>query len=160
MCEPATLTMIAIGMTAAGAVAQGVAAERRGDFQEKVANYNAKVDEQKAQQAIELGAQEEAQHRQRVRQVQASQRAAMAGSGAVVGEGTFGNILDDTAKAGEFDALQIRSNAARQAWAYRTNADITRSEGKMAASAGRWALGTSLLTGASQSFGMASQIKK
>jgi phage gpG-like protein len=43
--------------------------------------------------------------RQHVRQVEGAQTAAMGASGGVVGAGSFGDILDQTAKFGELDAL-------------------------------------------------------
>lgn len=158
MCIP--LAAAAIIMTVAGGAVAAYGQHKQGEYQQDVANYNAKVGEQQAQMAEEAGVTAEQQQRTRVRQIMGAQRAAMAGSGAVVDSGSFGNILDDTAKTGELDALTIRSNAARQAWGYRTGAEITRAEGAMAKSAGNYAAMGTLLTTAGNTFGMASKIKK
>jgi hypothetical protein len=45
-----------------------------------------------------------------------------AASGVLVDEGSPLAILQDTAIQGELDALTIRSNAAQEAWSFRTQA--------------------------------------
>ena len=46
----------------------------------------------------------------------------MGASGFKVDEGSFGDVLEQTAATGELDALTIRSNALREAWGHRVEA--------------------------------------
>jgi hypothetical protein len=161
MCDPITaLVVTGIAATAASTGVSMYAAHKQGEYAEKTAEYNAKVSEQQAQQATEAGATEEQQHRQKVVQFEASQRAAMASSGALVDSGSFGDVLDTTVKTGEMDALTIRENALRKAWGYRVGADVERSQGAMAKSAANANMVGSLLTGATSTFGMIAKAKK
>lgn len=162
MCEPismSTMAWIALGTTAAGYAVQAYNQHEQGQYEQDVANYNAKVGEQQAKQVEEIGNIQEQQQRTKVRQMIGAQRAAMAASGATVDEGTFGNLLDDTYMAGEMDAQNIRANAMKEAWGYRVGADMTRRQGQAAAAAGNAAAFGTLLTGAGQTFGMMSKAK-
>lgn len=159
MCEPismSTMAWIALGTTAASYGIQAYNQHEQGVYEQEVANYNANVGEQQAAQVEEIGNIQEQQQRAKVRQMIGAQRAAMAGSGAVVDAGTFGNLLDDTLYMGEVDAQNIRANAAKEAWGYRVGADMTRRQGAAAKSAADYDAFGTLLTGAGKTFGMMS----
>lgn len=163
MCEPismSTLAWVALGTTAAAGAVQAYNQHEQGVYERDVANYNAKVQDQQAQQVEEIGNIQEQQQRTKVRQVIASQRAGMAGSGAVVDSGTFGNVLDDTLYMGEADAQMIRANAAKEAWGYRVGADMTRRQGQLAKAAGDANAFGTLLTTAGRTFGMANSLNQ
>lgn len=160
MCDPVTMTVVAIGATVASTGVAMYSAHQQGEYAAKTAEYNAKVQQQQAQQAIDAGVTEEQQQRQKVRQIVAAQRADMATSGAVVDSGSFGDVLDTTVKTGEMDALTIRSNALRRAWGYNVGADLSKSEASMARTTGNLNMTGSLLTGASSTFGMISTAMK
>jgi hypothetical protein len=51
-----------------------------------------------------------------------SQRAAMAASGGVIGQDSYGVLEQDVAQLGELDALTISNNAAREAYGYEVDA--------------------------------------
>lgn len=143
MCEPMTVLAVSGGVLAAYSQYQ------QGQYAEKMGEYNAKVSEMKAADAIKQGGMAEEQQRARVRQVMGAQRAEMGASGMQADTGSFGDILADTAKYGELDALTARSNAMRQAWGFQQEAEGSRSEGLMASRAGKMnAFGTLLTTGA------------
>lgn len=174
MCEPITAAIAGIGSffgSAGGAMATGLAlgaigtglsayssyqnqeaANDAADYQTKIAQYNAGIAENQAQDAEHRGEIEEKQHRLRVSQFKGSQRAKAAGSGVMVDLGSTMDVLDDTDYFAEQDAMTIRENAAREAYGYRAQAQNYTMEGKLAQKTKRspWmAAGTSLLGGAS-----------
>jgi hypothetical protein len=173
-----TLTAIALALAAGGAatkvvstVKAGNAAQRAGADQQAAAeseaqlsDYNAKVADLQATDAIARGANEESRFRQGVQVMIGSQRAGIAASNIDVSSGSAADVQGDAAYLGELDALTIRTNAAREAWGYQVQgqdltarAAIQRKEGVYAAAAGQqassaanWsAAGTIVGTGAS-----------
>ena len=125
----------------------------QGQMQAKVMEQNRIASELQAQDALERGAREEAKHRTQVRLFEGEQRAAMAAGGGELGAGSNVSLLEQTQQLGEMDALTIRSNAAREAWGYRTQANITGYQAELVSRKGRYdALGT-MLTSGLQAFG-------
>jgi hypothetical protein len=154
------LVGLAIAGTATSAVASvksGNAAKRAGEKQREasesqaeLADYNADVADLQAADAIARGADEESKFRTSVRQMIGTTRADFGASGVDVGFGTALDVYADQAMIGEQDALQIRTNAAREAWGYKVQAtdlrrrgDIARKEGVYLEAAGREAQGAS-----------------
>ena len=154
MCEPTT---IALGVALAGTAVSAYGAYQQGQTQKKIANYNAKVGELNADDAIQRGAIAADQQRAKVRQILGTQRAVMGASGAEVGSGTLGKVLEQTSTLGELDARQIEVNAQREAWGLRTQGALGRVEGDAAAEAGTLNAFGSLLTGGSQAYGIYSK---
>ena len=153
-----TMTTLALALAAGGAGVQAVGswragteareageAERRAaDSQAELAEYNASVADLQAQDAVDRGAEEEGRFRQGVRAMIGSQRTGIAAAGVDVGFGSAVDVQADAAFLGELDALTIRTNAAREAWGYkveaedlRRRADIARKTGVFAERAGR-----------------------
>lgn len=150
-------TLASTGMSVMGSIQQGKAAEAQANYQAQVSANNAQVAKMQAEDAIKRGKQEEEEHRVQVRRMLGAQRAGIAGSGFDLGDATSQDILGDTAAMGEFDALQIRSNAAREAWGYEVQgsnftaeAQLQRARGKSARQASYWQAGGDLLSGASK----------
>lgn len=126
MCNPAA---IYIGVTLASAAAsayssysQGQQAQSMYKYQSAMAERNAQISELQARDIEKQGAIEEAQHRLKVQGMIGEQKSAIAAGGVAVDTGSPLDILADTAGLGEFDAQVIRSNARKQAWAARTQA--------------------------------------
>lgn len=140
-----------LGLSAVGQYKAGKAAQREGEAQKRAAesqaqllDYNAAVADVQARDAIARGAEEESKYRQGVRKLIGSQRTALAASNVDVGFGSAADVQADAAFLGELDALTIRTNAAREAWGYkveaedtRKRAEITRREGVQLEAAGR-----------------------
>lgn len=150
MCDP--LTMAAAAVTAYGSYKQGQA-------QQDIANYNARTAELAAEDAVARGTQSADAQRNKVRQILGTQRAMMGATGAEVGAGTLGKVLDQTATYGELDARTIEANAQREAWGMRTQAAGTRAQGDLAAAAGTMGALGSLLTGGAQAYGIYRKVK-
>lgn len=132
MCEPATIA--AIGIAVAGGLYTADQQKKAGQYEQEVAEQNARLDRVRQDQAREAGNIAEEQQRARVRQVLASQRAAFAAQGVDIGTGTPLEVLGETAGMGYADALTVRSNALREAWGYGVSATNEQNRGRFA----RW----------------------
>ena len=129
---------------AKASTAAGDAQQRAANSQADLADFNAHVADLQATDAVARGKQQEDHFRSGVRALVGSQVADTAASNIVVGTGSAVDVRADAAFLGEIDALQIRTNAAREAWGYqvqgtdlRMRAEIARKEGIDAATAGR-----------------------
>lgn len=151
MCEPATIMTVA---ALSGTAISAYGAYQQGQNARKVAEYNATVNEFQAKDALERGGIESDRQRARTRQIKGAQIAAMGGSGATVGEGTLGDVLDQTATMGELDARTIETNALREAWGLKSQAGLGRAQGEAAAQAGMLQGFGTLIAGGAQAYGV------
>lgn len=149
MYEPTTLTAIAIAagtaISAYGSYASGRAQKKQAEANAQIAEADAKAAEQKAKYDEDL-------HRQRVRKILSSQRAAIGSSGVSV-EGSPLLALEETAREGELDALAIRYGGDVSASRSRSEAALSRQEGRSAQRAGYIQAGSTLLTGGARAYG-------
>jgi hypothetical protein len=145
MCTGVELTAIAalagVGTSVAGIYQQG-------QTQEKIADYNVDLAKVKTADALSAGAIAEDRQRARARQIEGAQIASMGSSGAVVGEGSFGSILDQTVVYGELDSQTVRANALKQAWGLNTQAQADNLQGAMASLQGKYSAASTLLSSA------------
>jgi len=163
MCLPAAaLAAVSAVATVGGTVMSFVGQQQQANataaaanYQAQVARNNAIVNERNAQAIEQAGQTEEQNQRLKTAQVQGQQRAAMAASGIDTTSGTPLNVLGDTAKLGELDALTIRSNTARKVYNMRveglsdTNeATLDVAKASSASAAGQTAGFSTLLSGA------------
>lgn len=144
-------TVASLAGTAVGAVGSIL----QGNAQEKAAGYQADLQRQQALDAKRRGSIAEGEQRTRTAQLIGKQRAAMGASGIVADEGSFGDLLAQSAEYGERDAQRLRANASREAWGLRTQAGLTEFQGQQAGQMGLWGAGTSLLTGVGNLFSRA-----
>lgn len=147
----AIASAIGTGFSIYNQVKAGKQEKKAGEQQRQVAesqaellDFNAEIADQQAADALVRGAQEEQRFRQGIDGIIGHQRAAAAAGNVDVGFGSSLDVQADAAFLGELDALQIRTNAAREAWGYeveafdtRKRAEITRKEGVMLEAAGR-----------------------
>lgn len=149
----ASLALLGVGtgLSVAGQVKAGRAAKREGEAARRAAeaqaellDYNAAVADLQAEDVIARGGEEESRFRQTIRATIGSQRAGIAAAGVDVGFGSAVDVQEDAAFLGELDALTLRTNAMREAWGYRVQAEdirrraqITRREGVQLEAAGR-----------------------
>lgn len=149
-----------------GTIKAGNAAKRAGEASQRAAedegdlsDYNAAVAELQSADAMARGEEDEDRFRSKVRLAIGAQRAGFAASNIDAGFGSAVDVQADAATLGELDALTIRSNAAREAWGFKVQAEnfrrggeIARQEGAASAAAGRaqqtasrWQAGASLI---------------
>jgi hypothetical protein len=96
--------------------------EQGSELNAGVHDFNAAALEGQATDAIARGKQTEGLFRKQLRGVIGSQRASFAAQGVEVSSGSAEQVQEDTAYQGELDALQIRTNAAREAWGFQVEA--------------------------------------
>lgn len=131
-----TISLVGVGMSAYGAYTGAEAQKQTLDYEAGVARNNQILSEYQASQALQVGEQEEEAQRLRVASTMGEQRAALAASGVDLGTGSAAEVLASTKFMGERDALTIRDNAARRAWALREQGKGYAAEAAMAKASG------------------------
>ena len=161
MCDlMMALTLGSTVLGAAGQMQQAQATQAAANYNAQIGDMNARIAEQRADDAIDRGRTEEQRKRQEVAKLKGAQVAAMAANGVDV---SFGSPLDtivDTAVLGELDALTVRSNAHREAYDYRVDAankragaSLSRMQGESARTGGYLNAAGTILTGAGRAYG-------
>lgn len=139
-----------MGMQAAGGILGAYGSIQSGNANQRLAEREADVLEYRASLAEEQGKFGAESVRKQGKAIQGAQKTGYASQGVVVGDGSSGQVLEQTAKLSEQDALQIKLNAAREAWGMREQAKVTRYQGDLAKLKGRLdAIGGLLGTGGS-----------
>jgi hypothetical protein len=156
---PVLAIVATVGSTVMSAIGQSQAASAQAgqaNYMAQVARRNQQINEWNAARTEEQGRVASDLQRQKTAQIVGSQRAALASQGADINSGSPLDIQTDTERAGEFDALTIKSNAALQAFGYRTKGAEAASQAGLydmtAANATAnlpFAMGSTLLSGAS-----------
>lgn len=114
---PAMAAVTAV-MSAVGTVASAQASSSQAAYQAQVARNNQIIAQRNAADALKRGVIEEDKVRQRTSSIMGQQRALLAGQGSALDEGSPLDIQMDTAGMGELDALTVRSNFQREAYAH------------------------------------------
>ena len=151
----------AIGVTTAisayGQHKAGAAAKDVGESQAQQQEFNAKVADLNAEDALQRGVDSEQRFRTSVRGLIGAQRAGFAGQGVEVGKGSAADVQADAAYLGELDARTLRHNSEREAWGFqveatdrRMAADVARRGGQAQATAGNIAAFGTVVGGAMQ----------
>lgn len=147
MCDP--VTAVIIGAQVVGGVMQAKAQNDAGKYNERLAKYNAQIQENAAKDAVRRGQKEADRERIRNQYLISSQRASFAANGIDLDSESPLALMEGTAALGEEDAMTIESNAAREAYGMKVQGFNYRAEGKLARKQGRsQAIGTLLSTGA------------
>lgn len=142
MCSPTLFLIGGTALTGAGQVQAGIAANKAGEA-------NARIQTIMAADARDRGRADEAEVRRRNAGFIGRQAAGFGASGAEINTGSSLEILGDTAQLGELDALRIRNNAEREAFAFETGAEISRTQGQNARTSSFLSAGGTVLTGGS-----------
>lgn len=157
MCVP--LMALAVGASLIGTGVSAYGAIKQGQDARAAADFNADIQRKQAIQAENVGADQAARKIQEGRKLASTQTVMAAAGGLDTGSGTTANIINETAKYSELDALRITNNAARQAWGLQTQANLEEQQGKNAQTAGFINAGASILGGASNAYFGAKAIK-
>ena len=139
--------MAQVALVIATAAYTAYAQNKASQAQKRIANRNADLMEQQAEDARKQGEEEAAAIRRRVRRLQGQQKAAFATQGLETGSGTAADLIEETAALGAEDQLRIRNNAAMSAWGFRTQAANTRYEGRQLRRQGQQQAASSLISG-------------
>lgn len=110
---------------------EAAAIKAQAEYNRKVSEINEAYTMAKSDDAIRRGEQEVEGHRSKVRQLVGSQKAGLAASGVDVSSGSAAQIVDQTEKLGELDAITLKNNAWREAYGYKVEAKNIRIQGMM-----------------------------
>jgi len=105
-----------------GQMNQQAAQGAQANYMKQVALQRQQVADQQSADALARGQVNEDKQRQVTASRIGTQTAALAAQGTDL-SGSPTDILGDTARAGEQDALTVRNNAAREAWGYKVQAN-------------------------------------
>ena len=144
MCDPASITSVTLALSTAFTASQQI---KQGKFQKGVADYNARVAENEAEETRKAGVEQENIQRRKTAELLSKQRAQLGAANVDITSGSPLQLQEDTLDLGEADALRIRSNFENRARALETGADLTRSQGEFAESSGKNAAFGTLLAG-------------
>lgn len=115
------LSAVGTGMSVVGQINSQAAAGAQQSYLAQMSRQRQQLAEQQARDAVLRGQVAEQKQRDLTAQRIGTQQATLAAQGTDL-EGSPIDILGDTARAGEQDALTIRSNAKREAWDYEAQA--------------------------------------
>jgi hypothetical protein len=140
--------MVALGLSAAGTTLSTIGMVQQSQTAKATAEHNAKMSEIQAQDALRRGESDALEVQRRAAAFKSSQRVSLAAKGLDLGYGTAADLQDQTDFFGQADAATARTNAAKEAFARRSQAAGFQAE---AAAARPWlAGGSTLLAGAGQ----------
>lgn len=109
-----------VAATVASAAANAASQKRAADYQAQVADNNAKTAEANAQYALQVGDTKAGAKQEQTAQMLGAERAGLASSGVEIDSGSALRLQEDTSRLGKVDEDTIRSNAARDAYGFRT----------------------------------------
>ena len=141
---------VAIAMMAVGTAVNAYGQYQAGKAQKRAYEYNAQVQEQNAKMAQEQAEYEARRQKSRTRKMLAAQRVAYNASGVVGNAGTALDTLRQTMMEGEMDRMAILYGGDVEAVNQRSQAALSRMQGKAAYKAGMFGAAGTLLSGAGQ----------
>lgn len=135
-------------IAAIAAVVSAVSAIAQGDQQRRIANYNADLAERAAKEKRQQAEFQADRQREQGEALKARQRLLFNVSG-VTAQGTPTDLMVDTSKKLELDALAIQYGGQSAGTALELQGQLQKMQGSAANNAGWWNAGSSLLSGAS-----------
>lgn len=125
MTQPAGLGGAGLGFSLAGGILSAFGAEKSGQAQQQMYNYqagvaqiNAQIDKQNADYALNQGEQQAIQYGMKEREQFGQIRASQGASNIDVNSGSAARVQSSDRAVGAIDTTQIRSNAAKVAYDY------------------------------------------
>ena len=140
MADPVTLTVMAVasaGMSAAGSISQGRAANAAGKYNQRAANAEAAAQEIQAGQEIAAASHNQVRIAERTRELLAEQTANAAAGGGSSLDASVAAIRSEAVKTSTLDQLLEQTAAEERAEAIKRGARVTRDEGFMARQQGK-----------------------
>jgi hypothetical protein len=148
--DPVSLALMAsAAVSAGGSVMEGYAANNAAKFNAGMSMNNAKIAKQNADLAGEIGtAKSEASQMKTAAQVGAT-TASQGASGVQIGGKSFQDVRESEQKIGALEAMNIRSNAAREAYGFKVQEASDIAQAKQLKAEGKNALIGGFVKGAS-----------
>lgn len=143
-----------MGANMAMAGISGMQGQAMANYNNSIAQTNARLLEEHAGRVMEKGAKDEMDFRNQVNQMVGTQRVSMASAGVDIGTGTALAIQEETAEMGARDAREIRNNAFLEAQGFRQEALNKKFEGRAGMLAADNQLRNGLITAGMQGYSM------
>ena len=140
MADPVTLSVMALGaagMSAAGSISQGRAANAAGRYNQRAANAEAAAMDIQAGQEIAAASHNQTRIAQRMNEILAEQTANAAAGGGSSLDASVVAIREEAVRTSTLDQLLEQTAAEERAVAIRRGAQVTRNEGFMAREQGK-----------------------
>lgn len=137
-----------VGMMGVGTGLKAFGQVQAGNEQDKILHRNADIADAQAQDALTRGKINEKKMRRQTEQTIGSQRVNLAAQGVEINSGSALDTQADAAYLGELDAKTIQTNAKKEAWGYKTQADNLRYQGRVAKKEGDLGAFNTILGGA------------
>lgn len=134
---------------AANAFTNAYAQRARGKAEASLYGADARMADLQAEDAIRRGDVEANRLLYDARRLAAAQRVGYAASGVRVDQGSAADVIGDTATLGALDAAQLKNNAIREAFGYKTKALDSRLSAQLARLQGRYGANASVAQGIS-----------
>lgn len=147
-----TMGYVAVAISVIGAAVSAASQYQAGQSQKEAANYNARMQERAANDALNRGAIEASQVKDKTRRLISAQIAASGAAGFDSSTGTNLDLSTEAAGFGELDALKTINNSQRQAAGMSAQANLDRFQGAAASRAGTMNAAGTLLSGAGSAY--------
>lgn len=141
-----------------GALSQGVSTSNMYNYQAALARLNAEIARQNAEFAMQTGGQKNLEEGLRLGQQAGQIRTAEGASGFDVRSGSAAQVQRSQQTLGQIDLDMIRSNAAREAYGYKTQAAVSDSQAGVYKSASSNALLSGFVNAGSSILGTAGSV--
>lgn len=149
MCNPVVIGAVGIGLSVLGMAGNMIGNYYQGRVGHKMAKYQEEMARTSARQTRETGRSATRQQRIATEKAVGAQRAALGGSGVDVNMGSALDTQVETVQMGEMDALMIRQNYERQAWARLADSKMYAAAARASKETAGWGIASSFLTGSS-----------
>ena len=150
---------VAVAVTVIGGAITAYSQHEAGKAAEATGKYNAKLAENEAKAKEQQAHVESMQMQKQKERLQASQRAGFAKGGAVITEGTPLLLMAEQAGAAELDILNNQRNRAMEVVSLKSEASMSRYQGKQAARAANIQAGATVLSTAGKAKSTHSNVK-
>lgn len=149
MCEPTTLMMASMAVSAIGTAYTGFSSAGQAAYQSRVASNNAKLSREQAVDTTERGLSEQLRQGREVAGIRSAQIAAFAANGIDPSAGSAADVIADTDYFGKLDQLAIQENAGREVRGHLIDAQNFQEEARaQRRQANQLVIGTTLKVGA------------
>lgn len=132
---PMITSVVSADIGIAGKINQANSAAEQANYMTQVARMNqanaqmmADAQEQAARAAEQKGLAAEQRKREQTSQLVGTRRAQLASQGSDINDGSAVDIIGDTARSGELDALAIKNDTAQDAWLKRVQGASLRNQ--------------------------------
>lgn len=127
--------------------ASSAALEAQGNFQKQQFEFNSKMAELQAEDAIKRGYVNSAEYKKNGKALVGAQRASYAAQGVDIGTGSARDVQRETRKQVELDVMTIKNNAWQEAWGYKLQSLDLTGRGQFASLGAKFESQNSILAG-------------